>query len=74
MAQLAFDSLMASAQDGLDLLVWESMARSRAAGLDAAAAAQRAMQAVRTERPDLTPDEARALVELAGPAPPCRAA
>jgi hypothetical protein len=65
---------MANAQDGLDILVWNSIARARAAGLDARATAQWAMQAVRTERPDLTPDEARALVELVGPAPPCRAA
>jgi hypothetical protein len=69
MAELAFDSLMASVQDGLETLVWESTAQARAAGLDATAAAQRAMQAVRTARPDLTPDEARALVELAGPTP-----
>jgi hypothetical protein len=65
---------MASVQDGLEILIWESTARARAAGLDATAAAHRAMQAVRTARPDLTPDEARAFVELAGPAPPCRAA
>ncbi|HEX6977729.1 MAG TPA: hypothetical protein VF342_00385 [Alphaproteobacteria bacterium] len=48
----------------LDRLVSDVLERSRAAGLDSPTAARRAVQAVRAVRPDLTPDEAWALVEL----------
>jgi hypothetical protein len=49
-------------------LIEDAMARARAAGLDRVAAVRRAVQAVRAVRPDLTPDEAYTVVELAGPA------
>lgn len=48
----------------MDALIVETVARARAAGLDSLSASRRAAQAVRIVRPDLTPDEAWALVEL----------
>jgi len=48
-------------------LIDEALARAKAGGLDRISATRRAAQAVRAARPDLTPDEAYSLVELANP-------
>jgi hypothetical protein len=48
----------------LATLVSETVTRSRAAGLDAPTATRQAVRLVRAARPDLTPDEAWAAVEL----------
>jgi hypothetical protein len=61
---------MGSYDTDLDGVVRDAIARARALGLDAASAARRAAQAVRTARSDLTPDEARALVEISAPPSP----
>lgn len=50
----------------LSRLIHDEISGARAAGLDAIAAARQAVVAVRAARPDLTPDEARSLVELSG--------
>jgi hypothetical protein len=47
-------------------LIEDALTRARAAGLDRISANRRAAQIVRAARPDLTPDEAYSLVELAG--------
>jgi hypothetical protein len=49
-------------------LIDDGLTRARASGLDRVSATRRVAQVVRAARPDLTPDEAYALVELAGPA------
>jgi hypothetical protein len=51
----------------LDGLIDDALMRARAAGLDRVSATRRVAQVVRAARPDLTPDEAYSLVELAGP-------
>ena len=48
----------------LSYLVSESVTRSRDAGLDSLSATRNAVRLVRWARPDLTPDEAWAAVEL----------
>lgn len=75
MAQLALETtIMDATPRDLDNLVQESITRARAAGLDTLAAARNAAQAVRRARPDLTPDEAHALVDLLSPTPDDRRA
>jgi hypothetical protein len=49
-------------------LIEDALSRASAAGLDHISATRRAAQVVRAARPDLTPDEAYSLVELAGTA------
>lgn len=51
-------------------LIDDALTRAQASGLDRVSAARRAVLAVRAARPDLTPDEAYTLVELAAPARP----
>jgi len=50
---------------GLRSLIDDALDRARATGVDSITATRRAVQAVLAARPDLTPDEAWALVELA---------
>ena len=47
-------------------LIEDALSRASAAGLDHISATRRVAQIVRAARPDLTPDEAYSLVELAG--------
>jgi hypothetical protein len=48
-------------------LIDDALTRAQASGLDRVGAARRAVLAVCAARPDLTPDEAYTLVELAAP-------
>lgn len=50
---------------GLQSLIDDALDRARATGVDSITTTRRAVQAVLAARPDLTPDEAWALVELA---------
>jgi hypothetical protein len=54
---------MAAGVSDLDDVISDAVTRARALGFDPASAARRA---VRSARPDLTPDEAHALVEISG--------
>jgi hypothetical protein len=60
---------MGAPDTDLDDVIRDAIARARALGLDPASAARRAAHAVRATRPDLTPDEARSLVEISDPLP-----